>query len=88
MSSELDGRCGTCARFVRVVESIDANGEVRRTGECLLGVWPTPLKETSALSTYAPPPPLPARIDHARPHARPASRMRPSFSSSRRICST
>jgi hypothetical protein len=52
MSSELDGRCGTCARFVRVVESIDANGEVRRTGECLLGVWPTPLKETSTCSQY------------------------------------
>jgi hypothetical protein len=52
MSGELDGRCGTCARFVRVVESIDANGEVRRTGECLLGVWPTPLKETSTCSQY------------------------------------
>jgi hypothetical protein len=67
MSSELDGRCGTCARFVRVVESIDANGEVRRTGECLLGVWPTPLKETSTCSQYVRrgtvhlrPPPVPA----------------------------
>jgi hypothetical protein len=40
-------RCGNCARFVRVIERIDENGEVRRTGDCLLGVWPSPLYETS-----------------------------------------
>jgi len=40
-------RCGTCARFVRVIERIDENGEVTRTGDCLLGVWPSPLYETS-----------------------------------------
>ena len=44
--------CGTCARFVRVVESIDDTGEVKRTGECLLGVWPSPLYETSTCSQY------------------------------------
>ncbi len=48
----LKGRCGSCARFVRVMEVIDANGEVRRHGECLLGVWPSPLYETSTCSQY------------------------------------
>src|SRR4051794_8818688 len=52
MSEHLKGRCGTCARFVRVVETIDQNGEVRRHGECLLGVWPSPLFETNTCSQY------------------------------------
>jgi hypothetical protein len=50
--SELDGRCGTCARFVRVTETIDQNGEVRRSGECLLMVWPPPIYETNTCSQY------------------------------------
>ncbi|HWL89645.1 MAG TPA: hypothetical protein VNO21_27770 [Polyangiaceae bacterium] len=49
---ELLNRCGSCARFVRVTESIDANGEVHRVGDCLLGVWPAPLKETNTCSQY------------------------------------
>ncbi len=49
---DLANRCGTCARFVRVVETIDENGEVKRHGECLLGVWPKPLYETSTCSQY------------------------------------
>jgi hypothetical protein len=49
---DLDRRCGSCARFVRVVEKIDENGEVRRHGECLLGVWPAPLYATSTCSQY------------------------------------
>lgn len=48
----LEGRCGTCARFVRVVEKIDDNGEVTRSGECLLGVWQPPLYETNTCSQY------------------------------------
>jgi hypothetical protein len=48
----LEGRCGTCARFVRVVETFDENGEVKRSGDCLLGVWPSPLKETGTCSQY------------------------------------
>jgi hypothetical protein len=52
MRGSLDGRCGTCARFVRVVETIDDAGEVRRTGVCLLGVWPSPLYETSTCSQW------------------------------------
>jgi hypothetical protein len=49
---KLDKRCGSCARFVRVVESIDQNGEVKRAGQCLLGVWPAPLYETNTCSQY------------------------------------
>jgi hypothetical protein len=47
-----DRRCGSCARFVRVIEKIDSNGEVKRVGECLLGVWPAPLYSTSTCSQY------------------------------------
>jgi len=52
MSDPLDGRCGTCARFVRVIERIDDNGEVTRTGDCLLGVWPSPLYENNTCVEY------------------------------------
>jgi hypothetical protein len=48
----LEGRCGTCARFVRVHETIDENGEVRRSGQCLLGVWSPPLYETNTCSQH------------------------------------
>jgi hypothetical protein len=51
-SPGLEGRCGTCGRFVRVTETIDENGEVRRTGQCLLGVWSTPLYETSTCTQH------------------------------------
>jgi hypothetical protein len=49
---DLVGRCGTCVRFVRVVEKIDENGEVRRVGDCLLAVWPSPLAETHTCREY------------------------------------
>lgn len=49
---DLKGRCGTCARFINVVEFIDENGEVRHRGSCLLGVWPSPLYETSTCGSY------------------------------------
>jgi hypothetical protein len=52
MPDWLQGRCGTCARFVRVIETIDDTGEVRRQGDCLLGVWPSPLYETSTCSQW------------------------------------
>ncbi len=53
MSDPLDGRCGNCARFVRVHERIDGqSGEVRRAGECLLGVWPAPLYENNTCNRY------------------------------------
>jgi hypothetical protein len=69
-ASSADRRCGSCARFVRVVETIDANGEVHRSGECLLNVWPSPLRDTMTCSHYVergtvhlrpPPKPTPAR---------------------------
>ena len=47
-----DHRCGTCVRFVRVVETIADTGEVRRKGECLLGVWPAPLYENNTCSQW------------------------------------
>ncbi len=50
---DLNGRCATCARFVHVVETIDDKGEVRRTGECLLNVWPAPIYETNTCSSWA-----------------------------------
>ena len=50
--TSLDKRCGSCARFVRVIETIDENGEVKRKGECLLMVWPPPLYEHSTCSQY------------------------------------
>jgi len=52
MSDLDDRRCGSCARFVRVIEKIDDNGEVKRHGECLLGVWPAPLYSTHTCSQY------------------------------------
>src|SRR3984957_2548392 len=52
MADDLEGRCGTCARFVRVIETFDETGEVKRHGECLLGVWPSPLYDTSTCSQW------------------------------------
>jgi hypothetical protein len=52
MADGPERRCGGCARFVRVVERIAPTGEVTRTGECLLGVWPSPLYETSTCSQW------------------------------------
>ncbi len=52
MPDDLERRCGTCARFVRVIEKIDDAGEVRRLGDCLLGVWPSPLYETNTCSQW------------------------------------
>jgi hypothetical protein len=73
MPDELQRRCGTCARFVRVVETIDDTGEVRRSGDCLLGVWPSPLYETNTCSQWvrrgdfkSKPEPAPRRTRSAR----------------------
>lgn len=48
----LKSRCGSCARFINVVEVVDENGEVRRRGDCLLGVWPSPLYANNTCSSY------------------------------------
>ena len=73
MADDPGRRCGTCARFVRVVETIDDTGEVRRHGECLLGVWPSPLYDTSTCSQWvlrgafkARPPERPVRLRASR----------------------
>ncbi len=50
--ADLEGRCGTCARFVRVVEVTEPSGHTKRRGECLLGVWQAPIWETSTCSQY------------------------------------
>lgn len=68
---DLDKRCGSCARFVRVVEKIDENGEVRRHGECLLMVWPAPLYETSTCTQY-----VKRGTFQAKPSAKPARAVR------------
>jgi hypothetical protein len=76
LSDPLDGRCGTCARFVRVIERIDENGEVTRAGECLLGVWPAPLYENNTCVEYTKKGTLTAQLvrekrtatAHERPH--------------------
>ncbi len=73
---DLDKRCGSCARFVRVIETIDENGEVKRKGECLLMVWPPPLYEHNTCSQYVKrgtftgkPAPRPARTRSSAPRA-------------------
>jgi hypothetical protein len=71
MSDPLDRRCGSCARFVRVIETIDANGEVKRAGECLLGVWPSPLYATSTCSQW-----VQRGAFKSRPEPRPAASRR------------
>jgi len=52
MPDDPERRCGSCARFVRVIETFDETGEVKRHGECLLGVWPSPLYDTSTCSQW------------------------------------
>jgi hypothetical protein len=52
MGDAIDRRCGSCARFVRVIESVASTGEVVRQGQCLLGVWPSPLYATNTCSEW------------------------------------
>jgi hypothetical protein len=69
----LDHRCGTCARFVRVVEGTDpTTGEVVRRGDCLLGVWTAQITETSTCSQWV----LRGQFK-PRPPARPVRRSAP-----------
>jgi hypothetical protein len=88
MADGLDRRCGTCARFVRVVERIDDTGEVKRTGDCLLGVWPSPLYETSTCSQWVrrgefkPAPPGRVRAERTRSPRSPQPRRTDDYQSS------
>src|ERR1700733_3236074 len=69
MSDALERRCGSRARFGRGVETIAPPGEVKRAGECLLGVWPSPLYETSTCSQW-----VQRGLFKARPESRPSQR--------------
>ena len=44
----LQGRCGTCGFFIRL--RTDEQG--RSEGECRLGCWPPPLRDTQTCSSY------------------------------------
>jgi hypothetical protein len=48
----LRGRCGSCARFVRVIDVTVRDGSTRRAGECLLAIWPAPLYENNTCAKY------------------------------------
>jgi hypothetical protein len=50
MDRDLRGRCGTCGFFVRLrTEPSGAS-----SGECRLGCWPSPLKDTATCSSHKP----------------------------------
>ena len=46
---DLTGRCGTCSFFMALTED-EASGV--RSGECRLGCWPPPLKDTSTCAHH------------------------------------
>ena len=50
MERDLSGRCGTCGFFTRL--STDEEGVL--WGDCRLGCWPSPLKDSSTCATYKP----------------------------------
>ena len=45
---DLAGRCGTCSWFFRLRTDTSGVGE----GECRLGCWPPPIKETAGCANY------------------------------------
>ncbi|MCU0692099.1 MAG: hypothetical protein MUF54_11915 [Polyangiaceae bacterium] len=63
--TELEGRCGTCARFIRVREQHDASGVLRRVGDCLLEAWPSPLHERNTCTHYVRRGSFPSRAEPA-----------------------
>lgn len=50
MERDLAGRCGACGFFIRL--ETDAAGV--STGECRLGCWPAPLRDTATCSSHKP----------------------------------
>lgn len=48
MERDLGGRCGSCAFFFELRVDESGAGE----GECRLGCWPAPLKDTSTCANY------------------------------------
>jgi len=47
---DLTGRCGTCGFFVRLRTDAEGRGE----GECRLGCWPPPLRDTATCPHHKP----------------------------------
>jgi len=47
---DLTGRCGTCGFFIRLRTDDAGRGE----GECRLGCWPPPLKDTATCPHHKP----------------------------------
>jgi len=45
---DLTGRCGTCAFFIR----LHTSAEGPSSGECRLGCWPSPLKDTATCASH------------------------------------
>ena len=45
---DLDGRCGTCGFYIK----LRTDEEGAAWGECRLGCWPSPLKDTATCSSY------------------------------------
>jgi hypothetical protein len=51
MERDLTGRCGTCGFFIRL-ETAPETGI--STGECRLGCWPAPLRDSATCSSHKP----------------------------------
>jgi hypothetical protein len=50
VESDLAGRCGSCAFFIKL--STDSQG--RGTGDCRLGCWSSPVADTATCGSYTP----------------------------------
>jgi len=50
MERDLRGRCGTCGFFTR----LNTDDEGVTWGDCRLGCWPSPLKDSATCATYKP----------------------------------
>jgi len=48
MERDLTGRCGTCGFFFQLRVDEEGRGE----GECRLGCWPAPLRDTATCANY------------------------------------
>jgi hypothetical protein len=50
MERDLTGRCGTCGFFLQLGDNSDGSS----WGECRLGCWPTPLKDSATCANHKP----------------------------------
>ncbi|MCS6798054.1 MAG: hypothetical protein NZ898_05945 [Myxococcota bacterium] len=50
MERDLTGRCGTCGWFVPLWDEADGS----RSGECRLGCWPSPLRDSATCANHKP----------------------------------